>query len=1443
VTSASAAGGDGQATLTWTNSTDTDLGTIVVLQGTSTVNTHPVEGTTYSVGNTVGTSTVACVVTGSPPTTSCTATGLNNGTAYSFRIFAEDTRGNYSATGTIPTGSPVTPTATPPRRPILNSPAPNATSSASSGAFTMTGTSPGSHNLEYKQVIYQNEACTQVVQTNDQTASQTGWTGQNASSSHEYSTTNATGTSGTYTLQSNLTASTTYYWGAQAIDPEGSGSFGTSTLTTVTPNWGNTTALPSAINQLSAVVYNGYVYMIGGNTSSSDAATTATSTVFYAPINSNGTVGAWTKNSNSLPSAIFTHSAVAYNGYIYTKGGEDSSGNPTSTVFYAPINSNGTVGAWTKNSNSLPSANEDLSSVAYNGYLYTTGGYGLGGATSSIFYAPINSTGSVGVWSTTTKIPSVLSHTSAVVANGYIYMVGGTISSPTSTVFYAPINSTGSIGTWSTTTATPDASTQHAAVVANGYIYRVGFGNVVYAPINSNGTVGTWTTTNNLPSTLQDNAAVVSNGYLYTMGGTSANAATSTVFYANINEKGRIADEGWNNDNPLPSAIAYHSAVASNGYLYSTGGQNNGLATSSVFYAPINSNGTLGTWQKNSNSLPDTLYWHSAVAYNGYLYTTGGHDSSTNNATSSVFYAPINSNGTVGTWQKNSNSLPSALREHSAVAYNGYMYTMGGYSTGNTSTVFYAPINSNGTVGTWQTTTALPSTLIDHSAVAANGYLYVAGGSNGGAVSTVYYAPVNPSGTIGVWSQTSALPVALSSHSAGVYNGYLYVAGGSSGSVTSTVYYAPIPPPAVGSGTIGSWLAAKALPTALDLQSSVLANGYFFITGGTTNGINSGVTSTVQSAPLYTSCTPFTAVSSGGGGGGATSTLTQEHYQWYANAPSLVNPTSSLASLDAAASDVASGTIVRLLFNIGATNAALATSTLSLKLQFSTATSSGWADIGASSSASIWRSGDNPNLTDPTNVTSTLLASSTAPETYEETNPSASNTTAIANGGWGEWDWAVQQNGAVPNTRYYFRLIQSSGTVLDAYTRYPALSTQPGAPGTPTYANISASTLTVNWTAPSPDGGVYSLSYKVERATSSQVYAQIFQPGCCTVNDSGLATSTTYFYRVRATTLGGDGPYSASSSATTTAPSGSTTLTEEHYQWYANGDIVNPTSTLAALDSIATVISSGTVLRLRVNVGASGSAYATTTSAFKLQFSTSTTGGWADVGATSSAVAWVGEDNPITANGANVTSTLLASSTVGESYVEYNNSPSNPSAIASGGWGEWDWVVQDNGAAASTTYYFQMVKSDGTPLDSYTRYPSASTGLPPTGSISSIIFDTTATSSGPAYNSILWKGSVNGGTGKVRFQFASSDCPNAQTNPPTCSTAGSWNFIGGPTCSSVDWYSTTGPNAPVELTCSPLNHNNQRWFRYKVQLCSNSDCTTSGAVSPLVTSVVVNWSP
>jgi len=133
--------------------------------------------------------------------------------------------------------------------------------------------------------------------------------------------------------------------------------------------------------------------------------------------------------------------------------------------------------------------------------------------------------------------------------------------------------------------------------------------------------------------------------------------------------------------------------------------------------------------------------------------------------------------------------------------------------------------------------------------------------------------------------------------------------------------------------------------------------------------------------------------------------------------------------------------------------------------------------------------------------------------------------------------------------------------------------------------------------------------------------------------------------------------------------------------------------------------------------------------------------------------------------------------------------------------------------------------------------PPSCNNMPPTGGLTSVIFDTTQSGTlKPAYNSIMWEGTLNGGVGRVRFQLASSD-----------NSSGPWDYFGssdnGVTCNSSSWYDPGAPDAPAEITCASAYHNNQRYYRYKIQLCSNDDCATSGSITPEVDDVIVNWAP
>jgi len=125
------------------------------------------------------------------------------------------------------------------------------------------------------------------------------------------------------------------------------------------------------------------------------------------------------------------------------------------------------------------------------------------------------------------------------------------------------------------------------------------------------------------------------------------------------------------------------------------------------------------------------------------------------------------------------------------------------------------------------------------------------------------------------------------------------------------------------------------------------------------------------------------------------------------------------------------------------------------------------------------------------------------------------------------------------------------------------------------------------------------------------------------------------------------------------------------------------------------------------------------------------------------------------------------------------------------------------------------------------KYTKNSGNLPVSGFVISSTVDTNNTifTPGAAFNSIMWNGSLNGG--KVRLQLATSN-----------SDLGPWIFKG-PDCASLTYYENNS-NVPNKIKC--LDHNNQKYFRYKIILCSNN-CVGAGSNNPNVDSVIVNWSP
>jgi hypothetical protein len=490
------------------------------------------------------------------------------------------------------------------------------------------------------------------------------------------------------------------------------------------------------------------MYVTGGVTTG--AAKIAT--VEYITVNANGTLGTTWTATTSLPLARGAHGSAVYNGFLYVFGGSDGTSSSTpSPVLYAPINANGTIGAW-NNTTTMTSKRVYFDVRIYQGYAFAVGGYDGGSIEyNTTSYAKFNADGTIGQWTDGTSFTTGRDSQGTEIYNGYIYITGGwNGTTKYGDVQYAqlsygpPASTVGNLRAWQSATPTTSTIYGQSSVVYNDYVYIIGgFGggayrpDVKYAPINADGTIGTWATTSSMTLGRFNAAAAVYNGYLYV----------------------------------------------------SAGQTNTGVFSNTIEYSKINADGSLGAWQASANTITTARYGHETFAYNGKLYVIGGGDAA-NVALSDAKYATINTDGSIGAFADT--TATTAERDTAGFIYGGRIYITGGVNgTTYSNTVRYASINADGTLGSWTTnSTSFVTARSRHAIVAVNGYVYLSGGANAAALSDLQYAPINTDGSIGAWATGSNLttvagaPTSYYYHAMVTDRGKLYSLAGVNGSNT-----------------------------------------------------------------------------------------------------------------------------------------------------------------------------------------------------------------------------------------------------------------------------------------------------------------------------------------------------------------------------------------------------------------------------------------------------------------------------------------------------------------------------------------------------------------------------------------------------------------------------------------------------------------------------------
>ena len=301
--------------------------------------------------------------------------------------------------------------------------------------------------------------------------------------------------------------------------------------------------------------------------------------------------------------------------------------------------SNGQVYSW-QASTPLPVVREQFGAIAYNGYIYSVGGDDgttISG-TTKVYYAPILTDGSIGTWILDADSPLIVGRHrhSLAIAKDRLYVIGGNAAgNAQASVFVADINSDGSLGTFRSTINLPAGRRRHTSWVVNDYIFvaggsNPGFDTVYSGHVADNGSVESWTLNANLmPGKRFYHASTLINDYAYVIGGyNELSTPTNTVFYAKVNTDGST-DPWQTNAYALPTPIQGASAFSANGYLYVAGGAtSSGIPQNLIYYAKVNDNGSIGQWQTTANALPANKLYHAMTTYNGTAYMLGGDSGS-----------------------------------------------------------------------------------------------------------------------------------------------------------------------------------------------------------------------------------------------------------------------------------------------------------------------------------------------------------------------------------------------------------------------------------------------------------------------------------------------------------------------------------------------------------------------------------------------------------------------------------------------------------------------------------------------------------------------------------------------------------------------------------------------------------------------------------------------
>ncbi len=255
-----------------------------------------------------------------------------------------------------------------------------------------------------------------------------------------------------------------------------------------------------------------------------------------------------------------------------------------------------------------------------------------------------------------------------------------------------------------------------------------------------------------------------------------------------------IAAGLWRVQNPIPAANSNGIMISIGQRLFQIGGTTGAQITgcSEIYSAPINVDGTVGTWAV-TGTIP-VLYNFSRATSVGDILVLHGWDTT---GASKVYTARVDPSGNVekmvlSTIPMTADKFP-VLVTHADKA----VYAVGGIQTATGIEVWCGTqVAKDGLK--WTPVTSLPVVNQYSNAIVYGDHLYSIGGSAtaiaSGVVDSVYSARILPGGALEAWRLVGHLPVALWKAACVVYNDKVVVMGGqdAASAMLATMYVAKL---------------------------------------------------------------------------------------------------------------------------------------------------------------------------------------------------------------------------------------------------------------------------------------------------------------------------------------------------------------------------------------------------------------------------------------------------------------------------------------------------------------------------------------------------------------------------------------------------------------------------------------------------------------------------